>query len=102
MGSCPICGGRLESDDLRLRENVLYWRGGVASLGPVEHAIILMLRANPGGLTTNAISERSGQTTRCTYVELAHLKRKLKSIGWTIRNVGCRGRGNALYVLGRA
>ena len=102
MGACPICGGLLESDDLQLRENVLYWSDGYATLGPVEHGVILMMRANPGGLTAGAIAERTGQTTKCTYVEIANLKRKLKLIGWTIRNVGCRGRGNALYVLGRA
>ena len=101
-GACPICGGLLESDNLRLRENILYWRGGSTPLGPVAHAIVLMMKANPSGVTTNAIAERTGQTTLCTGVQIWHLKKKLKVIGWTIRNIGSKGNSYALYVLGRA
>ena len=102
MGGCPICGGALESDSLRLLENILYWRGGATPLGPVAHAMVLMLKANSGGVTTRAISERTGQSLECTGVQIWHLKKKLKSIGWTIRNVGSKGNSHALYVLGRA
>ncbi len=68
-------------------------------LGSVHHAITLMLMQNPGGLTTEGVADRTGQTTPTTQVEIWLLKKKLGSIGLTIKNIGGGGRNNALYVL---
>ena len=96
---CPICGGRLLNEELKLHQDVVYSLAGSMPLGPVHHAMVRMFKENPGGLTTNGVADRTGQSINSTQVELWMLKNSLTKIGWTIRNIGCRGRGNALYVL---
>lgn len=99
MSACPICGGRLKGAKAELHANILHWRGGAMPLGPVHHAITRMLMQNPGGLTTEGIADRTGQTLQTTQVEVWLLKKKLKPIGLAVKNIGGGGRNNALYVL---
>ncbi len=99
MNKCPICGGRLKDKKVKFHKNILHWRGGSATLGPVHFAITQMLLKNPGGLTTEGVSDRTGQTIQTTQVEIYQLKKKLEPIGLVVKNIGGGGRRNALYVL---
>ena len=89
------------NEELMLRQNVLYCRGGSMPLGPVHHAMVMMLKANPGGMTTKGMQDRTGQTLQSTQVEIYYLQKKLAKVGWTVKNIGCKGRGMALYILAK-
>ena len=99
---CPICGGELPNQDLRLHRNIIFCNSGAVALGPVEMTFVKALLRSPGGLTSFQLAEISETSLHHMGGRISMLDRKLNDIGSGVRNIGCRrGPGAALYVIRR-
>jgi hypothetical protein len=98
---CPICGGKLSNDDLRFHRNIIFCDTGAVALGPASETIVKALLRTPGGLTTFQLAELTGMMNGHVSVMVNTINRKFRDIGWSIPNIGCGGRGGALYVIRR-
>ncbi len=99
--ACPICGGELKHSELRFHGDIVFCDSGAVSLSPVQSTIVKALMTNPAGLDTQQLGERIGMNVYGISAAMIRARRKLESIGWGVPNIGCGGRGGALYVLKR-
>ncbi len=97
--ACPLCGGELTNPDLRFHRNIVFCDSGAVALAPTQLTITKGLARNPVGLEAFQIAETCGLTRRATQRAIIRLDRKLRDIGWRIRNAGCPG--GSLYLLER-
>ena len=98
---CPICGGKLPNEELRLHKNIVFCDNGAVPLGPASETIVRALLRTPGGLTAFQLAELTGMTNGNVSNMVILIDRKFRDIGWAVPNIGCGGRGGALYVIKR-
>ena len=100
--ACPLCGGTLPNEGLRFHRNILISDSGAVALAPTEETIARALLRAPGGLTTLEVAHCAGILPRYVWaLGVNRLGVKLQDIGWAVKNIGCGGRGGALYVIQR-
>ena len=70
-------------------------------MGPMELTVMKALLRSPGGMETGQLAELTGMSNHNVGTRTGILDRKLADIGWAVKNIGCGGRGGALYVIKR-
>ena len=106
MTACPVCGQEVPPvKGLELHDgNAVFSTQGVVRLGAIQTSIIRILLAGPA--TVQQLVERIYASApdqpehpgKSIHVTIAHLRRRLGTIGWGIDNAAGPGSGGA-YVL---